>query len=73
MDRILDELDTEVDKQKELAQPMSIPKTVRFNEDSSILKAPSARKGKPKGLSQAYSRPRSNLYHKKWNISHYDV
>ena len=43
---------------------MSTPKTVRFNEDSSIFKAPSARKRKPIGLTQPYFRPRSNIYHK---------
>ena len=74
VDTVLEKFGTEIEKKEELAQHVSTPKkTLRFTEESSILKELSVSKRKPIGLTQPYFRPRSNLKPKKRNVSHYGV
>ena len=74
VDTFLEKFSTEIEKKEELAQHMSTPKnTLRFTEESSILKELSVSKRKPIGLTQPYFRPRSNLKPQKRDVSHYGV
>ena len=62
VDTVLKKFGTEIEKKEELAQHMSTPKkTLRFTEESSILKEPSVSKRKPISLTQPYFRPGYNL------------
>ena len=62
VDTVIEDFDNGVKQQEELTQPMSTPKkTLRFTEESSILKEPSVSKRKPISLTQPYFRPGYNL------------